>query len=262
MVKNKNGFIASSLMFSFFLVFILLSVLVLTSYTHYNLLIKNLNGTILTGLNNAIAEKYAGIKNLVKNGKVENTSSPWILNSGARYVKQETVNNEFLQILPNTTGSFSQSFESIPGNRVIYVAFSFNTWYPDNCTACTFSVKLNGNRISNFYFYDKNMNNSFSILGTDSLVNNNDSAHLQNWNLFGGIYRTTNTVNQITFEATGLKYYIDNAGGVFGINNIVVADITNLYLDNKPENDVEMIKYLLNELPYVDYEQKYSLPKK
>ena len=261
MVKNKNGFIASSLMFSFFLVFILLSVLVLSSYSHYNQLIKSLNGTILTGLNNTIAAKYAGIKNLVQNGKVEKTSNPWSLSSGARYVKQTDNNNEFLQILPNTTGSISQSFSNIPGGRVIYVAFNFNSWYPDDCTSCTFSVSLNGKAISKFYYIDKNDDDRFVGLQPNALVNNDEGSHNQNWILYGGILRTTSTVNQIKFEASGLKYYIENAGGVFGINNIVVADITNLYKDNQEANDSTMINYLLRELPFIDYEQKYSLPK-
>ena len=258
-VKNKNGFISSSLLFSFFLVFILLSVLVLASYTHYNSLIKGLNGTILDELNTNIASKYSGIKTLIKNGKIENDASNWNLNDGARYIKNDSNNNEFLQIKPNTNGLFSQSFNNIEEQRVLYIAFNFNTWYPDSCTTCTFTVELNNNRINNFYYIDSN--NTLKVLESNSLVRNDEGNKYQRWILFGSIYRTTSTVNEIKFSANDLNYSLDNAGGVFGINNIVVADITNLYKDNNVSNDDEMIKYLLKELPYLSYDQRYSLPK-
>ena len=256
-VKNKNGFVASSLMFSFFLVFILLSVLVLTSYTHYLAMIKNLNGTILDGLNDHIASKYSGIKTLVKNGKIAGVDN-WTLNDGARYVNNTNNNSEFMQILPNTSGTFSQSINNVSSSRVLYVAFNFNTWYPDDCTTCTFSVEFNGNKIDNFYYLD---NNNLTRLESDKLVNNTVNNKLQKWILFGGIYRTQDNVNEISFKANDLNYSVDNAGGVFGINNIVLVDITNLYKNNNASNDEMMIEYLLKRLPYIEYDQKYSLPK-
>lgn len=259
-MKNKKGFISSSLLFSFFLVFILLSVLVLTSYTHYNVLIKNLNGTILDGLNDHIASKYSGIKTLIQNGKIESNESPWVLSTDARYVKLDSNQSEFMQIRPNTTGYFSQNFSQIPSGRILYVAFNFNTWYPDNCTTCTFSVKFNDNKIEKFYYMDSN--DTYKEVESDKLVQNDESNKHQRWILYGGIYRTESNIDEIKFEATDLNYAEENAGGVFGINNIVVADITNLYINNNPANDEGMIKYLLKELPYINYDQRYSLPKK
>ena len=257
-VKDKNGFISSSLMFSFFLVFILLTVLVLTSYMHYNSLIKNLNGTILDGLNEHIASKYSGVKNLIKNGDLS-TDQYWILNEGASYVNQSNNNNKFLQIKPNTTGYFTQNFNEILNDRVLYVSFSFNMYYPDDCQTCEFSVSFNNNKINNLYYIDNNK--QLKKVESNNLVKNDSKNKLQKWILFGGIYRTNSTINEIKFEASNLNYDINNAGGVFGINNIEVVDVTNLYKDNSPDNDEKMIKYLLSDLPYINYDQKYSLPK-
>ena len=54
---KKNGFIATSVMFSFFLVFITLSVLILLSYAHYRTLINQLNAIeTFEGINNISIE--------------------------------------------------------------------------------------------------------------------------------------------------------------------------------------------------------------
>ena len=267
-MKNKNGFIASSLMFSFFLVFVLLCVLVLTSYTHYNTLIKNLNGNILIDLNTKIKAKYSSVKSVIRNGNIEGSvSSSWYLVNANK--PHSNANNNFLSIKPNTSGSIAQSFTAIGANRKIYVSFNFNTWYRDPCTNCTFTVKLNDSVIGSFYFYDGQKNNKFDEYSTNTMVNNTDDStnnHVVNWVKFGKILNTTSSVNTIIFEASNLNYDSDNGDSKFGINDIVVADVTNLFLKDSSGNyitsDIDMVRYLLVQLPYIDYNVNYKLPKK
>ena len=256
-MKKKSGFIASSVMFSFFLVFILLAVLVLTSYTHYNQLIKSLNGTILENLKSEIEKKYAGIKNLVKNG-----SNGYWSKKSAWY---KSLAGNYFMTVDKGNSSFSQDLISnINGtNKVIYVAFQFNYGYPDKCKNCDFKVMLtdtsgNNYTIDTFHYLDKNYNKKYK--STKSLVNNTDDGSV-NWILFGGILRTNRIIHSIKFEQTNLEFDPSNYGGVFGVNNVVVADITNLYINNSSSNDDKMIEYLLKELPFITHDQKYSLPR-
>ena len=271
-MKNKNGFIASSVMFSFFLVFILLCVLVLTSYTQYNKLIRSLNGTILIDLNKEIEKKYLGIKTLVNNGlpdrSVENTQPAWDISNNAYFKEITQSNNYFITVKSHVdNASFKQNLtDSIAENsqedNVVYVAFDFNYGYQDDCTQCDFNVGfIDGNndfnRINTLYYL--NSNYVSTPIAPKALVNNNST--INNWILYGGIIRTRKKITGVQFEASKLNFDEKNASGIFGINNIVVANITKLYKNNNSSNDEKVIQYLLKELPFIRQGQKYSLPK-
>ena len=68
---KKNGFIATSVMYSFFVVFALLSLTILATYSHYRSLNTSLNSSILDELNLRIVNKYARLTNLVKDGNFD-----------------------------------------------------------------------------------------------------------------------------------------------------------------------------------------------
>lgn len=76
-MKKKNGFIATSVMLSFFLVFILLTSLVLLSYSHYRFLESNLNGSILKNLNKEINNELITLNNIIQNGSFEDSFNYW-----------------------------------------------------------------------------------------------------------------------------------------------------------------------------------------
>ena len=67
--KKKNGFIATSLMFSFFIIFLTMSLMIMATYTHYQGLINNLNSGVLKDLNdNVIVKKYTTLINSAADG--------------------------------------------------------------------------------------------------------------------------------------------------------------------------------------------------
>ncbi len=70
-MKKKNGFIATSVILSFFLTFILLITLLLATYSEYRYLRKFTNGNILKNLNDNIKDKYITFENIIKNGNFE-----------------------------------------------------------------------------------------------------------------------------------------------------------------------------------------------
>lgn len=74
-MKNKKGFIATSLMYSFFIVFALLALTILATYSHYRYLNNDLNNSILEELNQKIISKYARLYNLVDNGGFEDSNT-------------------------------------------------------------------------------------------------------------------------------------------------------------------------------------------
>ena len=92
-MKKKNGFIATSIMFSFFLVFTALSLLVLASYAHYRVLINSLNGEILRDLNDSvISKKYVSLNNCITDGDFRSIKDDYNKygNPTSEYLKDES----------------------------------------------------------------------------------------------------------------------------------------------------------------------------
>ena len=67
---KKNGFIATSLIYSFFLAFVALVSVILTTYSYYRTILNTLNKDILGGLNTEIQSKYITLENLIQNGSI------------------------------------------------------------------------------------------------------------------------------------------------------------------------------------------------
>ena len=255
-MKNKNGFIATSVMFSFFLVFILLTVLILASYTHYNVLLNNLNGTILTDLNDrVISKKYANLINVIRNGDIQNNGQ-WSYSNST--FERNTANNTYIKFNSGASSSFYQNTSTsqrFNGNsRKIYVSFNYERSFNVACTSEDFKVVLNTG--SNTYdittFSFDNNSSTFVRSGRDMACGNN----FLNWTHYGTIItvNSNKNANQSTqFIASNIK----NSVGVMAVNNVVVTDITALY--NSGTTDAQMLQYLLKKLPY--FTGEYSLPK-
>ena len=74
---KKNGFIATSLIYSFFLAFVALVSVILTTYSYYRTILNTLNKDILGGLNTEIQSKYITLENLIQNGSFEDSTNKW-----------------------------------------------------------------------------------------------------------------------------------------------------------------------------------------
>ena len=74
---KKNGFIATSLIYSFFLAFVALVSVILATYSYYRTILNTLNKDILSGLNTEIQSKYITLENLIQNGSFEDGTNKW-----------------------------------------------------------------------------------------------------------------------------------------------------------------------------------------
>lgn len=71
-MRRKNGFIATTLIYSFLLLFATLVIVIIGNYTYYRSTINAYNKGINDSLNNLIDTKYVTLTNLVNNSDFEN----------------------------------------------------------------------------------------------------------------------------------------------------------------------------------------------
>ena len=117
---KKNGFIATSILYSFFLVFITLFVALITAYLHNRILLSNMNEAAwdtLVGINNTkISDLEVGDYisfNTDKPGSVINPASKWI----TAYIRTDGTNKTYYFISDTTAQKqeviFRASYDSI-----------------------------------------------------------------------------------------------------------------------------------------------------
>lgn len=94
---NKNGFIATSIMYSFFIVFALLALLILGTYSHYRILNEKMNQSINSELNQFIAnDSNFDVGDYVK--MIPTKTSYSISASDSGYPSSQTINPSELQV--------------------------------------------------------------------------------------------------------------------------------------------------------------------
>lgn len=123
-MKRKNGFFSMSIIYSFFIVFVMISAVLLSNYAHNRALIRDYNKDIKENLDNEGNNKLANLKNLLNNGSFE-TNTSWTFSGSAAYDTSQQYNgirsvlfygedsdNKMTQILSGVT---------IKRNHVYYV---------------------------------------------------------------------------------------------------------------------------------------------
>jgi len=242
-MKKKNGFIATSVMFAFFLVFVSLSTLVITSYANYDSLVNALNDNILQTLNeDVIKKKYTSVKNCIVNGDLADGTNNWVLTNATR-MHDDTYNNDYIKVTGGSNATITQTYDncikkSDTTNKKIYIAYKLNL-SNFNCSTGRVSV------------------GSYTVLS--DLCNMNGSLFV-NWALKSYIITTNdvdNAINNIVFTISG------SSGNYFGVEDLMVVDITKLYKDqnclNNNNCDSTMKDYLDTNLPY--FADTYALEK-
>ena len=145
---KKNGFIATSLMFSFFIIFLTMTLMIMATYTQYQTLINSSNENVLKDLNeNVIIGKYTTLYNSIIDGDFNSiktgafNSTAWKLNSNAvAYNDEETQRSSYIRLNP-TMASFGQTINSsrLLKKRAtpskIYVRYNVFRNYTINCTS-------------------------------------------------------------------------------------------------------------------------------
>ncbi|MBR1416378.1 MAG: hypothetical protein IJ572_00980 [Bacilli bacterium] len=260
---KKNGFIATSVMFSFFLVFTALIVIVLAAYAHYKVLINNLNMSILDDLNeNIIAHKYSFVSNAIKDGNLE------------------SIDKDFKSGLTSTYPTFNGIWTGVKNNvvpyhdndnQISYLKFQYN-----GSGSAKLSKSLDGKRFVNnrqdhkIYISYKIFKNGliecsdakFSLSIGTSDIDVFDKTDLcgdfENWVLKSKLITVfiNNVKQEFKIEINGLNS--SQQSRFIGIKDLVIADVTKLYKDGT--TDEEMKSYLDINLPYID--ENYALARR
>ncbi len=226
-MKNKNGFISTSIMISFFMVFILISTLVLASYTHYRYLLQGLNSSILSDLNEVIDSKYVTLKNIVKDGSFENynnNNSDWTFEGDYIKVKNQSeadyltsFDGDYSVVFGYNVSNDIKDFNSLlkqkisikkKGKRYYYFSYKIdrNTDVSDVCSNS--STKYNQKRYNIFANGVNNNGEDYNIISVDSSKHNTFNGSCD---MFNGGKTCNNTVNDDCYvkyeDYSGQCYY-------------------------------------------------------
>src|SRR5574344_1360662 len=290
-MPKKNGFIATSIIYSFFVVFSLVTLTILANYPHYRILFNNLNGNILSDLNNLIANDYANLPNLVSNGDFETTDGWTLNNSKISLVTQSDIENGSLAVSYSGLGSayLNDNFETNSSSSIMQDLNLINKVKLDN-KKHKFYVRFRLYRNGNVNSTDGNV-----CLGTycfDNVLTTFDSKKTwdqqANWTIKSAIFEitltdpnassttniettnvettnveTTNTVNTTTssLPTLTLKFYLNNMSSDVKtyIDDVFVSAITGVY-DSSTTTDLVMKNYLDQNLDY--FSEKQAIAKK
>ena len=255
--KKKNGFIATSLMFSFFLIFLTMSLMIMATYTHYQGLINSLNSNVLNDLNdNVIVKKYVTVKNSIMDGDMVSArtsfdTASWTLGNNTKayfdnenqitYIRMYNTNS-------STSAHFSQRINSsralkVGDERTIYVRYNLfrNGYIPCNSGRVTLRIGSNSYNLPD------------QLCGGDFV----------NWESRSAIFKVPVTTEdvELIFDIQNMyapEAYVDINTLHVEINNVMVIDVSDAYMTD--ETSKEKIKnYFDANVPYFDLD--YSIKK-
>ena len=228
---HKNGFIATSLIYSFFLIFLAIIANILFSYAHNRILLNNINEGILDDLNESISNKYIILENHLKNGNME-TDDSWLLNNAVYSNFSSFSGNRSIQLNKDNSSISQPLSKNIIKGHKYYISFRL---FRNGLISGNNSVTLTGNTTYNF-----NIN----------YVNN---GFFSNWVLYSGFIEINQNVTQ-TYNFN----IINNTTGSYSnlhIDDIMLLDITAIK-DDYPEST---LKTYLDNLDFIITQK--SVPK-
>ena len=239
---KKNGFIATSLMFSFFIIFLTMTLMIMATYTQYQTLINNLNSNVLKDLNKYILEKNVILKNSVVDGNVASAKgsfnrSAWPLLYNATPVNDSENNSTYIKLLPTNSklsNIIPDSNKIARGNRKIYVRFRIHRSTTLVCSSASADLVLgvDSYNITNNLCGDYT---PFTPISTIINANNNSDSATVKFEIFG-MRPVTNTIPLSTLWLS--------------ITDLMVVDITDLY--ESGTSDATVQAKLDTYLPYFD----------
>lgn len=245
-MKKKNGFIATSLIYTFFLVFAMLSILLLANYTHNRLLLRTFNTEIKGDLDTRGGSKLANFKNILNNTEFEIANDSWVVTGNAAYPTKGYVQNglEFQHDTENLTafddnGSVTQNIsrDLKPGHKYYLrmavwngqISLSDNNYVRLYNTVTNTIVPFNNLNLSELY-------SDWTVIG--QIIVLPEGVSEQNWQLQIGIVRLSN--------------------GFLRIDEIILMDVTNACGEGELTPSLEWLNNQSN-LPF--FEDKYIINK-
>lgn len=242
-MKRKNGFFSMSLIYSFFLVFAMLSAILLANYAHNRLLVKDYNVDIKDDLTVKGNEKLAYVRNILNNSDFEvgemvppkneyNNTGQWDL-TGVTRVQTQKYNGAWSVRFNKGTSknTIAQKLENVilKKNHKYYIQFAVFT---ANNTANydSFIITLTNPR-KNYTYKFKNEGSNTMTYGSWTLISNiittGNIAEIKDWTL--------------KFEMKGLKN-----SDIF-IDSIMLIDLTEAYGTKTPE-----VSWIANNIGYFE----------
>lgn len=256
-MKKKNGFIATSLIYSFFLVFIAVIAAILNSYIANKTILDRFNEDAEEGLNtktytvtiysqNANIQDGITLSNLVSNGDFSNGLNFWTTVGSATYTTTPWLNNTAVsKNNSNVSGSYlSQNIHVLQNSKYYYsIEYSHNV-----------------DTILNTYLYD-------SSYGTISTSNNLARTWTKGSQIFTSPIdgNVVLTLGRSSFSYAGTSYFshaiVLNLTASFGSgyepdktwidNNIEYFDGTISYIQKTDINSGETVQ--IRFAPYTNY---------
>ncbi|MGM9834887.1 MAG: hypothetical protein ACI31M_03825 [Bacilli bacterium] len=193
-MRKKNGFFSMSLIYSFFLVFALISAILLANYAHNRLLAKDYNDEIKINLNDRGDRKLINLRNKIQNSSfeadsVEGADYQWIL-SNATYASNQMYHS-IRSISFNKLGDNKITQEL--GRNVVrksheyYFQYAyFTAGQPVEYT--TFQIALRNSNNSKVYYFQNLANSVISepnwkvtglVVSTDESVDESDKWYFE-----------------------------------------------------------------------------------
>ncbi len=218
-MRKKNGFIATTLIYSFLLLFATLIVVIIGNYSYYRNTLHTYNKGINKALNSLIDSKYVTLTNLVSNSDFELNDSWVIRNSGsslgvAGYSNDGSmgVNNRTMRFSGSgDVSATSNSFKCEIGHYY-YVSWQIFTtgiinektnWFFWNTKHKYIGLYMSSSEDS--YFLGRSINMGFQNVTRQGVV---------------GVATTTSSTCNFSV------YYNNTNDTVMHIDNVVVTDVT------------------------------------
>ena len=247
---KKNGFIATSLMFSFFIIFLTMTLMIMATYTQYQTLINSSNENVLNDLNNnVIIGKYTTLYNSIIDGDFYSiktgafNSTAWTLETNAEAHNEVGQLSEYIRLNP-TSASFYQKINSSrllkqrTTSSKIYVRYDVFRNYTINCDNGSDQPKLvigtepyelkTENRLCGKYEQDNGWKMYSQIL--DVNVNSDDQYLMFN------VSNMTSGKAEVT-DVDTLHINIDN---------VMVIDVTDVFKDSATDDMIKTVKGVLD----------------
>ncbi len=243
---NNKGFIATSLIYSFFLVFVAVISTIIATYAHNRILINNINDGIVDDLNTSIANKYISLENILKNSDFE-TNDAWSIEGNASFTTNESEDFKisyrgFESLKINTGNSAIKQTVNLEGKYYYARYYLFR-----NGTITGYS---------NLALWDANTNK----IVADFNLNYKNSDINSNWVMYSNIANFSGSVS-------GHTYYLNLKNDDIGspkdwgfsrlhVDSMMLVDVTSLIEEGYSK---EKIKTYLDTLDY--FEGKKSIEK-
>lgn len=242
-MKSKNGFVASSLMFSFFLVFAVLALVVIASYAHYRGLSNELNGNILNDLNeNVIPGEWKEVENVITNGNFKDSNNWYftrtniVNDASGNYVSMVKQNGE----PENHIVQYINNKLKIGTNRKIYFRYLAKRTYKQDC--------LN----EDFHFFLKIGSQNPRDFENRSVICDETSnpKDVSDWNLYSWIFEdvdVNSSSQSIDIFTYNLRHTGPNSEAIL-IKDVMLIDVTDLWNATSGMNLEAIHTYLDNQL--------------